>query len=333
MKKILFLTLAIALGVFVFTGGVHASSTGWEYLDSAEEEVETGIGGTLMAPPIASPISGTYTSTQSVTLSAAGSSSIRYTTNNTNPTCSTGTVYSSAISVSSTTTIKAISCYPQSENSSVVTFAYTITAPPSPTTPPPPGGPGGGTPDQTPPPSTNPSDYKTRNRCIGADFYWYDNACHATPQVTTEENGKMLLEGTREHYQSQKDNLEELLKRKRQQKSQTETITSVINVLLVTVGEKEDKDTYNEALLSILEKMEEVAAGLGEEIEELEDLLGIVREKLSLATQREQIQRMKTIINALLTAAGDNETAEAGLNNLLSTLNGIEDSIDERLSE
>jgi len=82
--------------------------------------------------PTANPVAGTYTSTQNVILTAAGSSSIRYTTDGTtSPTCSSGTVYSGAISVNSSQTIKAIACYPDGASSSVSSFAYTINLPPN----------------------------------------------------------------------------------------------------------------------------------------------------------------------------------------------------------
>ncbi len=79
--------------------------------------------------PTASPVAGTYTSNQSITLSGgAGVSSMRYNSGSSpaNPTCGSGTVYSSAISVTATTTIKAIACYPGSVSSSVSTFTFTI---------------------------------------------------------------------------------------------------------------------------------------------------------------------------------------------------------------
>lgn len=88
--------------------------------------VQTGVGGVVIAAPTANVSAGTYTSNQSVTLTASGSSSIHYTTDGTTPTCSTGTTYSSAITISSTTTLKAISCYPNSQASTVASFAYTL---------------------------------------------------------------------------------------------------------------------------------------------------------------------------------------------------------------
>lgn len=117
----------------------------------------------LPAPtlPTASPVAGTYTSAQSVVLISYGSDSIHYTTNGVDPTCSTGTTYSSAISVSATLTMKAIACYGESY-SDVATFAYTINIPPSPS-----GGVGGGTP---PPPITKIGDANGDSKVDKYDF-------------------------------------------------------------------------------------------------------------------------------------------------------------------
>jgi len=73
---------------------------------------------------------GSYRSSQSISLASTGSSQIRYTTDNSTPTCSVGTVYSSAISITSNqtpATIKAVACDSYSNASSVATLAYTIT--------------------------------------------------------------------------------------------------------------------------------------------------------------------------------------------------------------
>ena len=87
------------------------------------------INGTVITSPIANPATETYTSAQSVSLTAEGSTSIRYTTDGTTPTCSTGNTYSGPISVSSTQTIKAIACYDDSHYSSVSSYTYTINIP------------------------------------------------------------------------------------------------------------------------------------------------------------------------------------------------------------
>ncbi len=80
-----------------------------------------------VAEPTFSPVGGTYTSAQNVTISSATSSAeIRYTTNGAEPTCSTGTVYSSVVSVTTITTLKAIGCKTGMLNSSVSSGIFTI---------------------------------------------------------------------------------------------------------------------------------------------------------------------------------------------------------------
>jgi hypothetical protein len=95
--------------------------------------------GTVVYAPTADPSAGTYTSAQSVTLTASGASSIHYTTDGSVPDCESGLVYADPIAVSSSVTIKALSCYAGGA-SSVTSFAYTIsTSEPTPS-----GGGGGG---------------------------------------------------------------------------------------------------------------------------------------------------------------------------------------------
>ena len=80
---------------------------------------------TLPAPAF-SPAGGTYTTSQSVTISDATSgTTIYYTTNGTTPTTSSS-VYSSAITVSATETLEAIAVETGFTNSPVATAAYTI---------------------------------------------------------------------------------------------------------------------------------------------------------------------------------------------------------------
>jgi len=111
IKKYLILITAI-LTIFSF-GFVSAS----EVTGNFGTQLETGITGVLKSAPVFSPDAGTYNENQSVTLSAPGSTSICYTVNGDTPACSgynacsTGTKYTGAISVESTTSIKAIACY------------------------------------------------------------------------------------------------------------------------------------------------------------------------------------------------------------------------------
>lgn len=82
--------------------------------------------------PVASPGSGVYTSTQSVTLTQAQSKSMYYTIDGTTPTTGS-TAYSGAISIATSTTLKVLA-----HDSGLVladsigTFFYTITTPPPP---------------------------------------------------------------------------------------------------------------------------------------------------------------------------------------------------------
>ncbi|MCL1816741.1 MAG: chitobiase/beta-hexosaminidase C-terminal domain-containing protein, partial [Clostridiales bacterium] len=96
--------------------------------DSATGTFTYTIGSTQVATPTASPSPGSYNSAQSVTLSCTTSgATIRYTTNNSEPTGSS-TQYTSPIAVSATTTIKAKAFRSGMTDSATGTFAYTINA-------------------------------------------------------------------------------------------------------------------------------------------------------------------------------------------------------------
>lgn len=86
-----------------------------------------GSGGTTtVAAPIFSPAGGSYSSAQSVTISDSTSgATIRYTTDGSTPTSSSA-VYSSAINVSATSTIKAIALKSGMTNSAVASATFTI---------------------------------------------------------------------------------------------------------------------------------------------------------------------------------------------------------------
>ncbi len=84
---------------------------------------------TQAAAPTFTPAAGTYSSTQSVTISSATSGAqIRYTTNGSTPTASS-TLYTGPISVATSQTIKAIAVKSGLADSAVTTAAYTIQAP------------------------------------------------------------------------------------------------------------------------------------------------------------------------------------------------------------
>jgi uncharacterized repeat protein (TIGR03803 family) len=80
------------------------------------------------AAPVFSPAAGAYTSAQSVTITSATSgATIRYTTNGTAPTTTSGTVYSGPVSINATTTLEAIAYETGYANSTVTSGTYTLT--------------------------------------------------------------------------------------------------------------------------------------------------------------------------------------------------------------
>ncbi len=81
--------------------------------------------------PTGNPAPGTYAAPQSVTLTSQNATSIRYTTDGTTtPSCTTGTLYASAIPVTVTTLIKAVGCN-NAIPSPVADLTYTINPPPT----------------------------------------------------------------------------------------------------------------------------------------------------------------------------------------------------------
>ena len=80
-----------------------------------------------VATPTFSPAGGTYTAAQTVTISDSTSgASIRYTTDGSTPSATAGTLYSGPVSISATTTLKAIGFESGDTNSAVASATYTI---------------------------------------------------------------------------------------------------------------------------------------------------------------------------------------------------------------
>lgn len=80
-----------------------------------------------LAKPVASVASGSYATTQSVTLTALVGSTIYYTVNGTTPSATNGETYSTAISVAASCALRAIAVKSGSSNSEVATYEYIIT--------------------------------------------------------------------------------------------------------------------------------------------------------------------------------------------------------------
>ena len=93
------------------------------HVDGASEPLQTQLDA-----PTFSLAGGTYTSAQSVTISAADGATIYYTTDGNDPTTNSN-VYSEAISVTATTTLKAIAVKEGYANSEIASATYTIVEP------------------------------------------------------------------------------------------------------------------------------------------------------------------------------------------------------------
>jgi Chitobiase/beta-hexosaminidase C-terminal domain len=128
------------------SGVLIASNGGLDYWGNAVSSTAapnrgayngTGASSAPVAP-VFSPAAGSYASAQTVSISSTSGASIRYTTDGSTPSSTTGTLYSGAVNIVSTTTLKAIA-YNSSGSSSVTSGTYTITAPAAPSFSPAPG--------------------------------------------------------------------------------------------------------------------------------------------------------------------------------------------------
>lgn len=103
---------------------IEAIPAGYRYINGEEPPPDSTV-----STPAFSPVAGTFGSAQNVTITTATSgATIRYTTDGSTPTNSYGTIYSSPIVISSTSTLKAIAYDGILSDSSVRSGTYTILA-------------------------------------------------------------------------------------------------------------------------------------------------------------------------------------------------------------
>ena len=100
-----------------------AFKSGWTDSDTRTDVYTLTLG--TLSPPAISPAAGTYIDSVQVTMSGPAGSTLRYTTDGTDPTA-TSAVYSGAITVAVTTTVKAKAFDPSYNASATTTAAYTI---------------------------------------------------------------------------------------------------------------------------------------------------------------------------------------------------------------
>jgi hypothetical protein len=127
-------------GQYVSSSGTGPSTMDWV-------NVQSWAGGTTgtVAAPTFSPVTGTYTNAQSVTLSSTtAGATIRYTTDGSTPTETNGIVYSTPVAIGATTTLNAIAYESGMTDSAVTSGTFTINSPASTPAPAASGGGGGG---------------------------------------------------------------------------------------------------------------------------------------------------------------------------------------------
>jgi len=135
-------TIIFSLALVSVASPAFASTTPWQGITTGQgtNTISTGTEGVVKSAPVASPApsAGPFTSTQTVTLSAPGSTSIHYFFNTTDfsnaLTCSTGAT-TNPVTISGSGLLRAIACYGgDTASSTLATFSYVFTAPPA-TTP------------------------------------------------------------------------------------------------------------------------------------------------------------------------------------------------------
>jgi hypothetical protein len=125
-------TLTVTTGTSTPAGTYSLFVTGTSGSLSHTISTSLAVNRPTVAAPTFTPAAGTYASAQSVNIASATSgSSIRYTTDGSTPTSTTGTLYGSPVAVTSSSTLKAIAYAPGMTDSAVSTAVYTIGSPPT----------------------------------------------------------------------------------------------------------------------------------------------------------------------------------------------------------
>jgi hypothetical protein len=107
-------------------GAILSDAAGNATTTASSTNVAKTIDANSPATPVASLSEGSYTGSQSTTLTSANSDFIYYTIDGTAPACNTGTLYSGAISLTSATVLKAIGCDNAGNTAASASFTYSI---------------------------------------------------------------------------------------------------------------------------------------------------------------------------------------------------------------
>ncbi|HWQ55153.1 MAG TPA: chitobiase/beta-hexosaminidase C-terminal domain-containing protein [Bryobacteraceae bacterium] len=110
-----------------FSGDLTGGSPGYVFMNSYKSVTATFTRLSQVAAPSFGPVSGTYSNTQNVAITTTTSgASIRYTTDGSTPTSTTGMPYTGPVAVASTMTIKAIAYKSGMADSIITTATYTM---------------------------------------------------------------------------------------------------------------------------------------------------------------------------------------------------------------
>jgi len=131
-------TPATCAGGAVYAGPIEvAQSTTLSAIGCAAGKIDSAVATAAYvitppaAPPVFDPAPGEYTGAQQVTLtSATPAATFRYTTNGSEPNCSTGSTYGGAIEIANSLTLKAVACAAGFSDSLLTSGGYDITLPP-----------------------------------------------------------------------------------------------------------------------------------------------------------------------------------------------------------
>jgi pectate lyase len=131
-------TQASCAGGTVYAGPIEvAQSLALSAIGCATGKIDSAVASAAYvitppaAPPVSNPAAGSYTAEQSVTLtSATPAATFRYTTDGTEPSCTSGQNYGDAIAIANSLTLKAVACAAGFSESLVTSGGYDITLPP-----------------------------------------------------------------------------------------------------------------------------------------------------------------------------------------------------------
>lgn len=122
-------TLSVSTSITTTPGTYWLTITGTSGSAAQTATVALVVGSPQISAPTFSPLGGTYSTAQNVaiTTTSAGAT-LRYTTDGSTPTATTGSVYSVPVAISATTTLKAMAYAPSMIDSPVASATYTIQA-------------------------------------------------------------------------------------------------------------------------------------------------------------------------------------------------------------